>query len=104
MIIAVSISLAPMLNMAQLCFTPNGIVLHGYGLCDPTSSTSVCCKLTENCLDNGLCSTLSGFVYRGGCTDGSFKSESCPQTCLDSELGENLESFFVLELTIIPRL
>ncbi|MCJ1461614.1 hypothetical protein MMC07_000211 [Pseudocyphellaria aurata] len=70
--------------MAQQCLTPSGAVLQGFGLCNPNSSTSVCCKLGEACTENGLCSTPAGFLYRGGCTDESFKSKSCPTLCIDN--------------------
>lgn len=105
-IIAFSIFFAPMLNMAQTqdCFSPNGSVLRGFGLCDPTNSTSVCCKLTESCIEFGLCSTPSGFLYRGGCTDGSFKSGVCPKVCIDSESRKKPKSFLTLELIVTPRL
>lgn len=88
LIIAFSILIVPTLNMAQHqdCFSPNGSVLRGFGLCDPSNSTSVCCKLKEACMENGLCSTPYGFLYRGGCTDRSFKSGFCPTKCIDSEL------------------
>lgn len=107
LIIAFLVSLAPMLTVAQQCFTPIGVVLQGFGLCDPTNSTSSCCKINENngnCVENGLCSTSYGFLYRGGCTDESFKSGFCPTNCINCKLRMNPKPSLAKKLSVISRL
>ena len=43
---------------------------------------SWCCHLSDSvCTQNGYCVGSNGLFYRGGCTDSTFTSPSCPQVC-----------------------
>ena len=66
------------------CYYPNGDIAPNYKPCSSTEdgSISVCCELsTSVCTTKGLCFGSDGYMYRGGCTDQSWKSESCPSVC-----------------------
>lgn len=53
-------------------------------LCDPTAAYSLCCVYGETCKGNGLCLSKNGLIYRGGCTDPTFKDKAYPKNCVAS--------------------
>lgn len=65
----------------QLCYTPSGGILQGYGPCNPTYATSLCCAVGDHCLSNSLCQTPNSIFYRGGCTSKAYLSGECPSFC-----------------------
>ena len=67
------------------CYFPNGKVARTYQPCNSTDDdhASVCCELSSSvCSTKNLCYGSNGYVYRGGCTDPSWKSALCPTLCL----------------------
>ena len=67
------------------CYFPNEKVASTYQPCNSTDDdhASVCCELsTSVCSTKGLCYGSNGYLYRGGCTDRSWKSALCPTVCL----------------------
>lgn len=69
------------------CYFPNGGIAPNYQPCNSTvdADSSVCCELsTSVCGSKGLCYGSNGYLYRGGCTDRSWKSAHCPTYCLQS--------------------
>ena len=50
------------------------------------ADASACCRddPSSYCVNNGLC-LMNGQMYRGSCTDKTFKSPSCAQECLAGE-------------------
>lgn len=73
------------------CYFPNGRLAHNDSPCRDDTENSVCCGQGYACLTNGICQATgeelqkpgaSEFV-RGGCTDKSYRSSSCPQFCSD---------------------
>ncbi|OCL07715.1 hypothetical protein AOQ84DRAFT_440038 [Glonium stellatum] len=69
---------------SQTCYWPNGAVAQGYIPCNPNQPNSMCCadQGQAACLSNGLCLWLADFsIDRGGCTDSSWASSACVQTC-----------------------
>lgn len=86
MFIALAIPLLyPLFAIAsQTCYWPNGAVAQGYVPCNLDQTNSMCCADQEQsaCLSNGLCLWLGDFsIDRGGCTDSSWASGACVQTC-----------------------
>lgn len=77
--------LYPLFTIAgQTCYWPNGAVAQGYVPCNPDQPNSMCCadRGQSACLSNGLCLWLGDFsIDRGGCTDSSWVSGACVQTC-----------------------
>ena len=65
----------------QLCYTPSGGILEGYGPCNPTYATSLCCAVGDHCLSNSLCETPNSIFYRGGCTSKAYLNGECPSFC-----------------------
>jgi len=68
------------------CYYPDGSAPADYSFvaCN-NSAVSACCVPSEGdiCLANGLCQDVSdGSVFRGACTDQTWKSSSCPQICV----------------------
>jgi hypothetical protein len=49
--------------------------------CNTTQTNSACCLPQDSCTAQGLCLGTSNFNYRGSCTDKTWQSNSCPQTC-----------------------
>ncbi|KAL8922409.1 MAG: hypothetical protein Q9172_003565 [Xanthocarpia lactea] len=74
------------------CYSPTGDTLPNYGVCDPRIKVSLCCASGETCLSNGLCSTPAGILYRGGCSDRSYKSGFCPLFCTPVSLNAFLST------------
>ena len=61
--------------------------------CVPEAEVSLCCRLNDTCLSNGLCranltqvpTDLTPF-YTGRCTDSSWNSSVCPKICENNEI------------------
>ena len=83
------------------CYYPNGKTAPNYQPCNSTDdgSTSVCCELsTSVCTTKGLCLGSDSYIYRGGCTDQSWKSESCPSVCANGmDLSIKFQKVQILE-------
>lgn len=74
---------------SSVCWFPDGqtngkSVSPQFVSCDPTAAQSPCCAYGETCTGNGLCLSGNGLIYRGGCTDSTFKSSACPKNCVAS--------------------
>ncbi|KAL2017934.1 hypothetical protein VTK56DRAFT_1526 [Thermocarpiscus australiensis] len=75
------------------CYYPNGELAEGTFACRGEfsgTSTGVCCKSGDVCLNNTLCATeveASGNLvyYRGACLDPTWSSPACPSFCVRSE-------------------
>ena len=63
------------------CYIAAGIDMPEFGLCNTTASVSLCCFPGQICLSNGFCSTQSGQIYSGACTDPTYSSSICPEFC-----------------------
>ena len=85
---------------AQTCYFPDGSAATRDTPCRALSSNqaSACCGYSDLCLDNGLCYG-HGVVSRGTCTDQSWQSGECAQTCRDCKF-----STMICEEQEIPRL
>lgn len=75
--------------------------------CDDSAGNNLengaaCCQNGTNdyCLGNGLCSRY-GTVYRGSCTDKTWRSPACSQMCLDEREYHNLISFYTYVSTVV---
>ena len=88
---------APTLTVSQICYDLDGNVLPTYGICTPTDVASVCCGINDACLTHGLCSSINGNYYRGGCTDQTFNSKACSSICVGGESDRNLLIGFHIE-------
>ena len=66
---------------SQVCYTPSGLILQGYGICNPSSGSSLCCAIGDHCFSNSLCETPSSIYYRGGCTSKEYLTGACPAFC-----------------------
>ncbi|KAE9369220.1 hypothetical protein N431DRAFT_413025 [Stipitochalara longipes BDJ] len=67
---------------APQCFYPDGVTVEpNHTPCNTTQVDSACCLPQDSCTAQGLCLGTSNFNYRGSCTDKSWQSNSCPQTC-----------------------
>lgn len=74
-------------SMNPTCYFPNGDIAPNYQPCNSTvdADASICCDLsTSVCGTKGLCYGSNGYLYRGGCTDRSWKSAHCPTYCLQN--------------------
>ncbi len=49
--------------------------------CEPTAWNSACCYPNDSCVTEGLCYSVNGHVYRGGCTDSTWQAPECPTVC-----------------------
>jgi hypothetical protein len=66
------------------CYYPSGAIADGLLPCNTTAgAVSSCCRVGDVCLTNGYCfSAGQNSLIRRGCTDRTFNSTECPQTCL----------------------
>lgn len=87
--IAIYIFCAISLARCQVCYSPSGAVLQGYGICSSSTGSSLCCAAEDDCLSNTLCATHNSTFYRGGCTNKSYLTEGCPAFCKTGKLIEN---------------
>lgn len=70
----------------QQCYNPNGVAAP-YAVCNASSTTgSACCGTGDPCTTTGYCAGSAGFLYRGGCTDKQFNSDSCASLCRGGKL------------------
>ena len=73
------------------CYYPSGAVSGGYACWNSSESTdgySPCCFNDAYCYSNGFCLHPGAMsVYRAGCTDQSWKSNSCTQRCQGGPIG-----------------
>ncbi len=68
---------------APKCFYPDGVTVEpNHAPCNTTVTNSACCLPQDACTAGGLCLGTSNFNYRGSCTDKTWSSSACPQTCL----------------------
>ncbi|RDW58467.1 hypothetical protein BP5796_12397 [Coleophoma crateriformis] len=69
---------------AQQCYWPNGSKIRPgeFLACNATSAVSACCYVDDACTTYGWCLGGSGYVYRGGCTDKTWSSQVCQQSCM----------------------
>ncbi|KAF2493073.1 hypothetical protein BU16DRAFT_97392 [Lophium mytilinum] len=79
---------------SSVCFFPNSNTDGGdinpiFVPCDPAASVSACCAVGESCTGSGLCYSSSGGIYRGACTDKTWKDASCPHLCNEDNTGRN---------------
>ena len=81
--------LCTLITMAT-CYYPDGSVSGGYPCWNTTSSAEYapCCFDDAYCYSNGWCfSSASMTVYRGGCTDEKWQSDSCVKECTGGPIG-----------------
>jgi hypothetical protein len=74
---------------AETCYLPDGSSLgDGLRVCDPSAPASACCASGDECTTNGFCKAGNdgdnNWLWRGGCTDKTWESDSCPKHCWDS--------------------
>lgn len=73
----------PAATAAPKCFYPDGVTVEpNHTPCNTTVANSACCLPQDSCTADGLCLGTSNFNYRGSCTDNTWSSNACPQTCL----------------------
>ena len=67
-----------------ICYYPDGTEAadYQYVACNGSSVAS-CCIPAEGdaCMSDGLCYWPGEYLYRGACTDQTWKSGNCPQYC-----------------------
>jgi hypothetical protein len=70
------------------CYWPDGgAAQSNYVPCNSTATASACCAVNDACTTYGWCLGSAGMVYRGGCTDPSWKSGACQaKYCFDSKI------------------
>jgi hypothetical protein len=77
---------------APKCFYPDGVTGEPkHTPCNTTVTNSACCLPQDSCTVDGLCLGTSNFNYRGSCTDKTWSSNACPQTCLLGQLQRLLQ-------------
>lgn len=68
------------------CIFPDGVtngnINPPFVPCDPLASVSACCAIGESCVGEGLCYSANGGIYRGACTDATWKDPACPKYCV----------------------
>ena len=80
---------------ADTCYGPKGNALIGDTPCNPQGKYSACCYSDDYCIENGLCfSYKAQAVYRGTCTDQTWKANECAEYCQARKL-------FPVEITIV---
>ncbi|KAA6415295.1 MAG: hypothetical protein FRX48_00010 [Lasallia pustulata] len=67
----------------QSCYNPGGNLDPNYTSCNPSAGVSACCWTGESCIGENLCFSQQGYIYRGSCTDSSWKAPECPTVCRD---------------------
>jgi hypothetical protein len=79
---AAFIALLRPIAAAPQCFYPDGVTVEpNHTPCNTTVTDSSCCLPQDSCTADGLCLGTSNFNYRGSCTDKTWTSNACPQTC-----------------------
>jgi hypothetical protein len=98
-----------MANGSDSCYVPDGIT-NGQrsspqmAPCDPAAAVSACCGANASCTGSGLCYAASGEIYRGGCTDKTFKDAACPIHCIDNDGGKNAGELAIIAIGRIRML
>lgn len=65
-----------------ICYYPDGKNATGLSPCNNNAAVSHCCRDADVCLSNGVCfSPGLGSIVRRGCTDPTWNSTECPNTC-----------------------
>ncbi|CAI6091816.1 unnamed protein product [Clonostachys chloroleuca] len=91
--VAILVALFPSKPTAA-CYYPSGKLAPNDTPCRDDTSNSVCCGQSYACLSNGICQA-TGFqllkpgateFVRGGCTDKTWRSSSCPSFCVDTNV------------------
>ena len=80
-------------SAARDCYFPDGS-LSGDTACFPNLDTSACCGVGYDCTSKGLCNKPDSdysSIVRGSCTDQSWGSTECPQYCVGTDDGNNLD-------------
>jgi len=94
------VSLAVPAAAASQCFYPDGVTIEpNHTPCNTTVTNSACCLPQDSCTGNGLCLGTTNFNYRGSCTDKTWQSNACPQTCRQDPFNKNA---YAASTTIIP--
>ncbi|KAM3087452.1 hypothetical protein ACMFMG_001539 [Clarireedia jacksonii] len=72
-------------DASSTCWYPDGITAEpAHVPCNQTiSGASACCDPNDSCTTSGMCLGASGWVYRGSCTDSSWKSGNCANQFTD---------------------
>lgn len=73
-----------LIAMAEQCYWPDTSRADNLEACSPGPDNvfAPCCYQGHYCLSNGLCLDKTGMtLYRAGCTDSSFNSQSCGNYC-----------------------
>ncbi|KAI9751158.1 MAG: phosphate system positive regulatory protein pho81 [Chaenotheca gracillima] len=71
----------------SLCYFPDGkTVATDYNVCNTTAEFSTCCQRfgstdSDSCIQSGLCVGGQGYIYRGACTDKTWKDGACTSEC-----------------------
>ena len=74
---------------SSACFFVNGNPAPQHVPCFPdkvsAGGDSACCQVSNGdvCLDTGICLSVGGVTFQGGCTDINWQSNSCPHRCPD---------------------
>ncbi|VUC30785.1 unnamed protein product, partial [Clonostachys rosea] len=85
------LALFPSISNAA-CYYPSGKLAPNDTPCRDDTSNSVCCGQGYACLSNGICQATGAELLkpgatefvRGGCTDKTWRSSSCPSFCVDT--------------------
>jgi hypothetical protein len=78
----VTLALPAAAAAAPQCFYPDGVTVEpNHTPCNTTVTNSACCLPQDACTADGLCLGTANFNYRGSCTDKTWTSNACPQTC-----------------------
>lgn len=72
---------------AEPCYYPEDTIAGGHTPCTDGQHTACCYNdddsQHDSCYSNGMCmSRYFGFLYRGSCTDPTFRDPDCPNQCL----------------------
>ncbi|CAG9982936.1 unnamed protein product [Clonostachys byssicola] len=91
--VAILLALFPS-NSSAACYYPSGKLAPNDTPCRDDTSDSVCCGQGYACLSNGICQATGAELLkpgatefvRGGCTDKTWRSSSCPSFCVDTNV------------------
>lgn len=78
-------------RVSASCYYPNGDLSPNDTPCQDDTENSLCCGQGYACLTNHICQATGDELQkdgatefvRGGCTDKTFRSSSCPSFCID---------------------
>lgn len=70
---------------SNLCYLPGGSLDSESTPCNAEADASACCPVNDICLSNGFCfgarDTQPNLLTRASCSDETFSSQNCPQSC-----------------------